>query len=527
MSRLLKRILHAWAFIGKEGNEVRRQPRLLLSLILGPFLILLLFGIGYQGESSVLTAIFVLPQGGNYSHNIADYQKLVGSQLIITDLTTDQRSALRRLNAGEVDLVVVVPEDVTKQISAGSQAVVPVYFNEIDPLRVSWVTYLTYLYTNEINRQTVAAAASQGQESAGDVRSAIVRMRNALTVIENHMEQGNITDARREAQGLRGPSANTQLAVLLAGALLASDTPIMGADRSNSNSAQRRTDLLEGRVVTQRIAGNVQQLNDDLAKPDPDRNRVKEDISQLRTDLDTLDRLTGQFQSINPMVLASPFYADARNTARIQPTYTSFYAPGVLILLLQHTAVTLAALSMVRERLLGTVELFRVSPVTATEIMVGKYIGFLLLLGAVAAVLLTLMSNNLTVAGFHAGLGVPMLGNWWLLALTLGLVGFASVGLGFFISTISRSESQAVQLTMLVLLTSVFFSGFFLRLETLWPPVWTISYALPVTYGISATQTIMLRGEEPRVALLGALAALGLLFALLSYLRFSKAFRRG
>ena len=51
MRNFFKPFIRAAAFIGKEINEVRRQPRLVLSLILGPFLILLLFGIGYQGDT--------------------------------------------------------------------------------------------------------------------------------------------------------------------------------------------------------------------------------------------------------------------------------------------------------------------------------------------------------------------------------------------------------------------------------------------------------------------------------------------
>src|SRR5439155_4532931 len=156
--------------------------------------------------------------------------------------------------------------------------------------------------------------------------------------------------------------------------------------------------------------------------------------------------------------------------------------------------VTLAALSIVRERLLGTVELFRVSPVSPGEILVGKYISFLVFLGVIAAALLALTSNELTVGGFRLSLGVPVLGDWALLVLTIALVIFASVGLGFVIAAVSKSESQAVQLSMLVLLTSVFFSGFFLRVEAFWAPVRFLSYSLPVTYGISSLQFIMLRG---------------------------------
>jgi ABC-2 type transport system permease protein len=104
---------------------------------------------------------------------------------------------------------------------------------------------------------------------------------------------------------------------------------------------------------------------------------------------------------------------------------------------------------------------------------------------------------------------------------------FASVGLGFFISTISKSESQAVQLSMLILLASVFFSGFFLRVETIWEPVRVVSYALPVTYGVSMLQVVMLRGGTPDAIYFVALAGLGLLFTLISYFLLNRELKKG
>src|SRR3954469_9801973 len=105
MKRLIKRFIRAGAFVGKEVNEVRRQPRLVLSLILGPFLILLLFGVGYQGESGHLNGIFVAPASGGFSQDAADYQKMVGSQLSIVRVTTDQNSAMSDLRQRQVDVV--------------------------------------------------------------------------------------------------------------------------------------------------------------------------------------------------------------------------------------------------------------------------------------------------------------------------------------------------------------------------------------------------------------------------------------
>jgi ABC-2 type transport system permease protein len=77
-----------------------------------------------------------------------------------------------------------------------------------------------------------------------------------------------------------------------------------------------------------------------------------------------------------------------------------------------------------------------------------------------------------------------------------------------------------------VLLTSVFFSGFFLHLESIWAPVRAVSYALPVTYGISSLQVIRLRGGEPAWWLIAGLAGLGIFFFVLSFILFSRQFRR-
>ncbi len=524
MLGLIKRLIRASAFIGKEIAEVRRQPRLVLSLILGPFMILFLFGIGFQGEKGKLSAVVVVPNQETYARDIKEYENMTGGQLEIAGVTTDINAALDRLRKREVDVVVGVPPDASKQIASGSQAILPVYFNEVDPLRRDFITYAVYLATNEINKHTLAAAASQSQQSAGDLHTVLARMRTSLDTIDQKMDQNNPQEASKQASTLQGSSLQAQLALLLLGQVLSVDTAIVKPEPPQSPD---RVSLDRTQSVTSRLNSDMQALNDDLSRPNADRGRVKADIGKVRTDLDDLDALTKQYQNINPLVLAAPFYAKVENKAPIKVSFTSFYAPGVLVLLLQHIAVTLAALSMVRERMLGTVELFQVTPIRPGEILAGKYVSFLVFLSVITGILLLLMSNELTVGGFRLSLGVPILGDWGLLALSLGLVIVASTGLGFLIATFSKSESQAVQLSMLVLLTSVFFSGFFLRLETLWEPVRALSYALPVTYGIQSLQVIMLRGGEPSTTLLLAAGGLALLFGLLGFFLFSRQFRRG
>ena len=95
----------------------------------------------------------------------------------------------------------------------------------------------------------------------------------------------------------------------------------------------------------------------------------------------------------------------------------------------------------------------------------------------------------------------------------------ASLGLGLLISLVADSERQAVQLSMLVLLASMFFSGFVLPVREFREPVQAIAYLLPVTYGIEIFQQEMLRGYLRDIWMPGALAAIAAVLFVLSTLR--------
>jgi ABC-2 type transport system permease protein len=70
------------------------------------------------------------------------------------------------------------------------------------------------------------------------------------------------------------------------------------------------------------------------------------------------------------------------------------------------------------------------------------------------------------------------------------------VGIGFLISSVSRTDSQAIQLTMLVLLLSIFFTGFFLPITGFLWPAWIIALFIPMTHAIEGFQSLMLSGAS-------------------------------
>jgi ABC-2 type transport system permease protein len=158
----------------------------------------------------------------------------------------------------------------------------------------------------------------------------------------------------------------------------------------------------------------------------------------------------------------------------------------VLALLVQQLAVTLASLGLVRERQMGSYEMFRVSPLKFSQILIGKALAYILYVtfaGIILIGLLTLLNVPLPV---NIGQTIVLL-----IALTT-----ASVGVGFLISAISRTDSQAIQLTMLFLLLSIFFTGFFLPRTGFNWPAWIIAALIPMTHAIEGFQDLMLAGTN-------------------------------
>jgi ABC-2 type transport system permease protein len=120
-------------------------------------------------------------------------------------------------------------------------------------------------------------------------------------------------------------------------------------------------------------------------------------------------------------------------------------------------------------------------------------------------------------------LHIPMLGDPALVIASLGLLTFASVGLGLALSVLADSERQAVQLALLALLASVFFGGFVLDLNQFAAPVRIIGNALPVTQGIQLSQDLFLRGTTSQIWRFGVLAAMGVVLFALAWLVYRRS----
>ena len=207
---------------------------------------------------------------------------------------------------------------------------------------------------------------------------------------------------------------------------------------------------------------------------------------------------------LNPEVVAAPTRAEVTDLSPSAPNIVAFYGIMVLALIVQHTAITVSALSMLHDRRRGMFDLFRMSPIASGDLLTGKYAAFALLGTVVALAVLAVL-----VFGF----GVPFLAGPGVVVGAVALLVLASIGIGIVVALVSDSDRQAVQVALLVLLASVFFSGLALDLDQFSAPVRAVSALLPVTQAGSLLQDLMLRGETTqawRAIVLAAMA--GILF---------------
>jgi ABC-2 type transport system permease protein len=180
---------------------------------------------------------------------------------------------------------------------------------------------------------------------------------------------------------------------------------------------------------------------------------------------------------------------------RVRPWYnpdlrtSTFTIPGLLAVILTFTLIQFTASAIVRERERGTLEQLQVTPVTRTELILGKILPFIIIGYIQLTVVLCLM-----VFLFK----IPIQGS----VIDLYLVGFlfiaAVLGLGMWVSTIAKTQMQAFQMSIMFLLPFVFLSGYVFPIDGMPRIFQLISRAIPARYFIEVVRGIVLRGASLR-----------------------------
>ena len=371
---MFKAATRTFAVVGKEVLVVLRRPSALATLVIGPVLILAVFGLSYVGQPPIRAMLVVPADSGlpsdprAYDINQAGVLQFVGTRPSIA-------SARQALTNGTADIVVAAPNNAVQQLRGGKQVVIQVEYDTVNPYQHAVISRLAEPLAAKVNEKIVAQIVAQA-----------------------------------------------------------------GSHANASN------------------------------KPDPN-------------------------------LIAAPTTAQTKDLAPTEPSLIAFYGVAVLALIVQHLGLTLGALSMNADRRQGMLTLLRVAPVSALELLTGKYIAFVVLTGAITGALVLLMTRTM---------GVPMLAPIGSVVALLLLLILASVGLGLVLSLVTSSESQVIQLALLVLLASVFFGGLAIDLTQFAPPLQVAAQFLPVTEATRLGQDLFLRGAATEPWRFGALAAMAI-----------------
>ena len=163
----------------------------------------------------------------------------------------------------------------------------------------------------------------------------------------------------------------------------------------------------------------------------------------------------------------------------------NFFVPGVIGTALQIATVFAVAMSIVRERERGTLENLLVSPLSRWGLMLGKIVPYLCISMTMALFLFVILRWVFFV---------PIRGSLVALFLSAFFYIFALASLGLLVSTKAQTQNEALQMSMSVMLPSIFFSGFIFPRETMPWIFYAISTVLPLTYFIELMRGIVLRG---------------------------------
>ena len=193
----------------------------------------------------------------------------------------------------------------------------------------------------------------------------------------------------------------------------------------------------------------------------------------------------------------------------------NYFVPGVIVNIIALVTIMLTAMSIVREKEIGTMEQLMVTPLRPIELMLGKLLPFAFV-GILQAVAITAAALLI--------FRIPLRGSAVLLFVSALFFLLTTLGIGLFISTISRTQQQAMMSSFFFFMPALLLSGFAFPIRNMPLPVQYLTYLIPLRYFMEIVRGLFLKGTGiqylwPQVA---ALFVFGVAILGLSALRFRK-----
>ena len=188
------------------------------------------------------------------------------------------------------------------------------------------------------------------------------------------------------------------------------------------------------------------------------------------------------------LAIAPPLIAEPRIWYNPELRSTLFLVPGLIAYIAMISAVASTALSIVREKEMGTMEQVRMAPIGTFSFVVGKTVPYFLI---------SLTSAALIIAAAMVLFGLPMRGNWLSLLFALSLFLIGALATGLLISTVADSQQVAFQIALLVsLLPTLILSGFIFPISSMPRALQLVTNVVPARYFLLALRGIVLKGAS-------------------------------
>jgi ABC-2 type transport system permease protein len=201
-------------------------------------------------------------------------------------------------------------------------------------------------------------------------------------------------------------------------------------------------------------------------------------------------RTAARLASVDPALLRHVRRAQVNPAVRVlyNPALASrnFMVPGVLGMILMIITTTLTSVSVVKEKEQGTLEQLIVTPITPGQLIIGKLAPFAML--STVIITLVLLATLLLF-------GLAVRGSILVLYLLSFLFMLTTLGLGLFVSTIARSQQQAMMISVFfIILPMVILSGFVFPIESMPPAIQAVTYLFPLRYYFVIIRGLFLKG---------------------------------
>jgi ABC-2 type transport system permease protein len=258
--------------------------------------------------------------------------------------------------------------------------------------------------------------------------------------------------------------------------------------------------------------------------PDFDARLERRDRAAMQIIVDGSEQV---IQAAARQLASFPVYDDAGWTRRVSPVeVVNFYnperrapvntVPGLVGVILTMTMVLFTAVALVRERERGNLEMLIATPVSPWELTIGKVLPFIGI-GLVQVAVVLALGRVL--------FAVPIRGSLLDLYIVAFVFILASLALGIFLSTLARTQFQAMQMSFFTFLPQILLSGFMFPYAGMPVAAQWLAEILPLTHFLRLVRGIMLRGAA-LAELWPSLAALGVFVVIVMTLAVSRVHKR-